>query len=384
LAAVAALAASAAIAFAGQWVLGLLRTGEYWRGYPEFTSAAGSASALLGSLAALLLIAARVSTETLRLAYWLLFVILGGALSFVAPGGLIFFILPPLVMLAGLIAGRWFPAGERAGALLASLLLFLTLGPVLALVEILLGHGSAWMFAPLAALVILPWLIELMPLAAPFARKRVLGALAAVALLSWAGAAFAPAYSEDRKQKFGIEYVWDAQAGRAQWMIVNDGAPLPEAIASTFKRGTEVPWSGRKRWSAPAQGRIEAATLQPLGQIRSARERTIRLRIAAYGAEDIAIQAPPEAGITAFRAGSFQRSFPRDGSKDGYAFRCRGRSCDGLVIELAADNKPVPVTIVGMRAGLPGAARPLLEARPAHAAPQYSPDAIYSVTRLKL
>jgi hypothetical protein len=384
LAAVAALAASTALAFLGQWVLGLIRTGEYWRGHPEFTSTFVSASALAGSLAALLWIAARVSTETLRAAYWLLFVVLGAGLSIVAPGALIFFILPPLVMLAGIVAGRWSPVAEKAAALLAALLLFLTLGPVLALVEMLLGHGSAWSFAPLAALVLLPWLIELMPLAVPLARKPVLGGLAAVAVVAWAGAALAPAYSQDRKQKFGIEYVWDAPSKQAQWMIVNDGTPLPEAIASPFKSGTEVPWSGRRRWAAPAQGAMQAATLQLLGEVRSGAARRISLRITATGAEDIAIQAPPEAGITAFRVASFRRSFPRDGSMDAYALRCRGRSCDGLAIEIEAGKAPVPLTIIGMRPGLPSAARALVQARPAHAAPQYSPDSTLTVSRLKL
>jgi hypothetical protein len=384
LAALAALAASTGIAYLGQWVLGLARSGEYWRAYPDFVSIAVAASTLLGSLAALLWIASRVSTGTLRAAYWLLFAMLGAALSVAAPGALIFFILPPLVVLAGMIAGRWVPAAERAAALLAALLLFLTLGPTLALVEMLLGHGAAWSFAPLAALILLPWLIELTPLAASVARKPVLGALAAVALLTWIGAALTPAYSQDRKQKFGIEYVWDAEANRARWMVVNDGEPLPEAIAAPFTSGTEVPWSGRRRWAAPAEGAAQAATLQPLGEVRSAAARRISLRIAANGAEDIAIQAPPEAGITGFRAGSFTRSFPLDGPKDGYALRCRGRSCNGLTIEIAAGNAPVPLTVIGTRPGLPNAARALVQARPAHAAPQYSPDATISVDRLKL
>jgi hypothetical protein len=81
-----------------------------------------------------------------------------------------------------------------------------------------------------------------------------------------------------------------------------------------------------------------------------------------------------------------ERRFPQDGAsaKDGYGFRCRGRSCDGLEIEILAGSKPVPLTIIGTRYSLPGSARPLLEGRPAHAAPQYSPDATISVDRLKL
>jgi hypothetical protein len=383
----AALLASTALAYLGQWALGLARSGEYWRAYPEVTSAAVAASALLASFGAILWIAARLPTATLRTAYWLLFVLIGVALAAMAPGALIFFILPPLVMLAGLIAGRWTPAAERAAALLAALLLFLTLGPILALIEMLLGHGTAWGFAPLAALILLPWLIELMPIAGPVPRRTVLGGLAAAVALVWIAVALAPAYSLDRKQKFGIEYVWDAKAKRANWMIVNDGTPLPEAMAGVapFKSGTEVPWSGRKRWSAPAQGALQAAsTLQPLEQTRSGPLRRIKLRIAAHGADDIAIQAPPEAGIRGFRAGASGRRFPEGGAKDGYALRCRGRSCDGLVVEILAGAKPVPLTITGMRYGLPASARPLVEARPAKAAPQYSPDATISVDRLTL
>jgi hypothetical protein len=387
LAALAALIASTAIAFLGQWVLGLVRSGEYWRAYPGATSIAVASSALLGALAALLWIATRVSTGTLRAAYWLLFAILGAALAIVAPGALIFFILPPSIMLAGAIAARRFPAAERAAALLAALLLFLTLGPILALIEMLLGHGAAWSFAPLAALILLPWLIELMPAAGPLPRTRVLGGLATAALVCWIGAVLAPAYSLDRKQKFGIEYVWDGAAKRAQWMIVNDGAPLPEAIAraAPFRSGTEVPWSGRRRWAAPAEGSLAAAsTLQPLGETRSGAVRRIKLRIAAHGAQDIAIQAPPEAAIMGLRAGSWERSFPQGRSDEGYGLRCRGRSCEGLLIELVAGTRPVPLTIVGVRPGLPASARALLQARPADAAPQYNPDATITLDRLKL
>ena len=42
------------------------------------------------------------------------------------------------------------------------------------------------------------------------------------------------------------------------------------------------------------------------------------------------------------------------------------------------------VTIIGTRYGLPASARPLVEARPANAAPQYMPDATISIERLKL
>ena len=61
--------------------------------------------------------------------------------------------------------------------------------------------------------------------------------------------ALTPAYSADRQQLFGIEYVWDADARTGRWAVNNDGAPVP--YDADWERA-ELPYSTRRRWVARA------------------------------------------------------------------------------------------------------------------------------------
>ncbi len=128
LAMAAALAGSAALAFAGHFVVQLLRAGDYWRAFPMVTTMAVYASALAACVAALLLVARTGERTRLRAAFWLIFTGHGAALCAVAPGAAIYFLLPPLAAAIGMAAARWFRWAERAGAIAAALLLFLTFG----------------------------------------------------------------------------------------------------------------------------------------------------------------------------------------------------------------------------------------------------------------
>jgi hypothetical protein len=77
--------------------------------------------------------------------------------------------------------------------------------------------------------------------------------------------------------------------------------------------------------------------------------------------------------------------FGRGGRKDAYVLRCSGRSCDGAVVDLLVGSRaPLPLTLIGIRAGLPPEGAPLLRARPANAQPQYSPDGTIGVAKLRL
>jgi len=250
LAVFAPIAGAAALAWLGKNAVGLVRTGEFWRGYPEVTALAVYVSTLLAALAALGWIARRSEIGTLRAAYWIVFLIIGGALSTLAPGASIFFLLPPLVAGLGMLAGKKWPRAERLASLLAFLLIFLSWGPLLHLSQILLDFDAAWIFAPIAAIIMLPALIEMAGLLRDIPRKLLLGGAAAVFVAAWALTAIVPAYTQDRKQAFGIEYLWDSTTGKAQWLIAHDGAELPEGFGA-LRKDVTVPYSMRKRWAAP-------------------------------------------------------------------------------------------------------------------------------------
>jgi hypothetical protein len=99
----------------------------------------------------------------------------------------------------------------------------------------------------------------------------------------------------------------------------------------------------------------------------------------------VLLRAEPEAGFVAARAGGTVRRYGAGGKKDDFILRCVGRSCDGMRIDLLLSAKaPFEAILVGVRAGLPAAAAPLVRARPALAAPQYSPDSTIALTKVRL
>jgi hypothetical protein len=373
---------AAILGFLGQSAVGLLRPGESWRAYPQATSLALYLSAFAACAAALLALARPLARDRLRIGFWLIFLMIGAGLSLAVPGAAIYFLAPPLVAGAAILARRW----ERPAALLAWALLFLSWGPLLHYSEILLDLDNGWIFAALAALILWPALIEMKPLLVRLPRTGAFAAVAMLAVLGWAGAMTRPAYSEDRKQAFGIEYAWDEAEAKGRWLVANDGAPLPSGFGSAFEGSVEVPWSGRRRWAATAAGvPTDPPRIDKLAERVVPQGRLLTLRLAANGAQTILVRAKPEAGFLAVRAGARAVRFGRGGSKEDLVLRCFGRSCDGLRIELlVAATSPVEATIMGIRPGLPAAAAPLIQARPALAAPQYSPDSTIAVGKVRL
>src|SRR5439155_11954535 len=174
----------------------------------------------------------------------------------VAPGGIIFFLFPPLLVLVGAIAARWWMPAERIGAIAAIALTYLSWGAMLGLIEELLNGGPMWIFAPLGALLILPILIEAKPMIDRVRAREATTLVAVLALAGWAAAAAAPAYSADRQQKFVIEHVTILPDFKSWWSVLNDGTPLPGSYraAGTWSRG-KLPFSDRPRWiaSTPVQ-----------------------------------------------------------------------------------------------------------------------------------
>ena len=356
-------------------LIGVIRQGMFWRAYPLWTHLAVYAAAILIGVALLAAIGGRLDRTRLRPAFWFIFLVVGGAIGLIAPGGIIFFIFPPLFALAGTLAARWWQPAERLGSYAAILVLYVTWGALLGLLEELLNGGPMWIFASLASLLIIPILIETRPLLVG-AGSRASAAFAGLLTLIGVGAALAaPAYSADRQQRFAIQHVTDASKGKSWWSILNDGAPLPKAFAGDWKRG-ELPFSERPRWlaSAPAGPVAKAPDFQLLSQVATGNERTLTLRLAANGNERVELIAPRDAKIRS--AGVPGSVRPIDQSEDGkYFIDCFGRSCDGAELQLTiGKRKPVGFIILGTRTPLPASAAALLKGRPRYARPQYSRD----------
>jgi hypothetical protein len=366
-----------------QFAIGFFRSGTYWRGHPEMIAVAIDILALAAGLAALTGLGRRCDAARLRSAYWLIFLVIGFALSMIAPGAVIFFLLPPAVALLGMAAGRRWPVAEPIAGLAAWTLLFLSWAPLIHLSEMLLDFAAGWIFAALGALMLLPALVELKAWMDRLPRRTIMAPVAVAAIAAWAAISIAPSYSQERKQPFGIEYVREAR--NAHWMVVNDGAPLPAAY-SNFAKGVKVPWSSRRRWAAPAPLLpVAAPILEGVGEHVTPLGRRLRLRLHASGNDAVILRAGKDAHFIAARAGGAEARFGRGKGEEAYSLRCNGRACDGLVIDLLVGSRaPVPAKLIGIRYALPPSAKPLSTARPALAAPQYSPDSTLTVTDLRL
>ena len=370
------------------FVMGMLRAGTYWRAHPEITFIAIYATALFAALATLRMLGSRITVDKLRPAFWFLFLLLGGAIALVAPGAIIYFLFPPALVLLGIGLRRWWRPAETVGGLAALAVLYLTWGEMLAQLEQIFSPGPLWIVAPLAAVMILAALVEAQPALREARRSAVLAFAALVALLGWGVAAAAPAYSPDHQQRFTLEHVTEFPAGRSSWSVLNDGARLPAGYSQVgnWKYG-KLPFSERQRWiaAAPRLPDLRPPSIEPIEILRHGDSRTIRLRLHANGAERIALIAPEDARIQTAGTAGFVRPIAAPGSGGKFTISCTGRSCDGAELTIdQASARPIDVTLVGARNGLPPSAEPLLRSRPVNARPQYTPDETVAVVHAKV
>lgn len=383
-----ALVAGGALAWLAVAIMGALRAGTYWRAHPEISFIAVYATTLLGVLAVLRTGGAKLTTERLRAAYWLLFLLLGCALAVVAPGGIIYFLISPAIVLAGIVATRWYRSAETIGALAGLLLLYISWGELLGGLEDLFSPGPLWIVAPVAAIMIAPVLIEAHGLLTRVGRRIILLGSTLITLLAWIVAGATPAYSQDRQQRFTIEHLTTFPSARSDWSILNDGAALPKAYGTAGQwRFGKLPFSERQRWFAAAPGdpAVLPPSIQLLESVTTGSERKIRLRIKANGAERIALIAPEDSHIRSAGVTGFERPFGDAESSAKFTITCTGRSCDGAELMIDANNpKPIIFTVVGSRNGLPSSTDPLVRARPKFARPQYTPDETVTIARVRL
>ncbi|HEX8573417.1 MAG TPA: M20/M25/M40 family metallo-hydrolase [Allosphingosinicella sp.] len=379
-----ATADAALTAFLLHWLIGLVRPGEYWRAHPEWISLAIDATAMASAAAALLWLARPVARDRLRLAFWLAFLALGAGICLVAPGAAIYFLLPPLLAGVGLL---W-PRAERIATGLSLLALAVHWLPLLHLSQVLLDFDSGWVFAPVSALILFPFLIEAKRALLRLGRERVTIAMAAAAALAWLPAALAPAYSVERKQRLSLEYVWDEATGKARWMAYHDRGPLPEAVKALGRidRGVEVPWSSYSRWAVDARGpAVAPPALERLDERVAGGNRLVSFRLRMLGSQAVRIVGPKDSRFLAVKAGGALRRFGKGRPKESPVLRCHGRSCDGLELTLLIEGTaPLEAVIVGTRSGLPAQGAALARGRPGTAQPQYVPDTAVAVGRVRL
>lgn len=385
----AAVAGTVVAATALSWIilalLGAARHGMFWRAHPIWTHLTVYAATIFAAVVLFTAIGGTLDRTRLRPAFWFIFLVLGGAIGLIAPGGIIFFLFPPLLILIGTIAARWWQPAERLASFLAIAILYLTWGAMLGLLEELLNGGPMWIFAPLGSLLIVPVLIEARPLIAGAGLRGSAVVSGLIALAFCAASAAAPAYSADRQQRFVIQHITDVSKGKSWWSVLNDAAPLPHGFGGNWKRA-KLPFSERPRWVAPAPADpgTKAPGIQLVSQVRSGSERTLALRLSGNGNDRIELIAPENSKIRSAGVDGFVR--PIDQNESGkYLIDCFGRSCDGAVLQLTIGKaSPIALLVLGSKAGIPAAAAPHLGQRPQFARPQYNRDETIAFARLKV
>ncbi|GLR47051.1 M20/M25/M40 family metallo-hydrolase [Sphingomonas astaxanthinifaciens] len=377
------IAATAAV-YAALAVVGSLREGQFWRAHPVLTEGAIYATVIAVGLAALRL-ARRLEVRKWRVAFWLVYLLLGAALSTVASGALIYFLLAPAVFALALLAGFRSERAETWLSLLAALVLYLSLGSMVGLLQDLVNGGPLAIFGLFGGLLILPWLIEAKPLLDDLPRRAFLVGAAALVLLAWLPPALAPAYSADRQQQWTLQYVREEGKPPA-WSIVNDRKPLPTDLQRIAQwRQGQLPLGKRLRWiaRAPAQLGFADPRLDPVGDIALGSGRSLLFWLATGGADTVSLTIERQGALL---AGGFNgRTVAlKPEARVPYTVTCTGRSCDGAVVRLDLVKAPVTVQLTATHWRLPPVAAPLAAARPAFARPQYLPDATILVSRVRL
>ncbi|MEO7240666.1 MAG: M20/M25/M40 family metallo-hydrolase [Sphingomicrobium sp.] len=373
-----AVAAGVASAVLAAMAAGLLRHGDYFRAYPLVAYLAVYATMLLGQAAALGWIARGVDRERLRMAGWLLTLLVGGTASLVLPGATIFFLFGPALALIGLsISGRRGLWLVWAGALVQLLML----AELLASIEMLLIDGPLWAVAPLAALAALPFLIE-----ASGWDRGALSPLALAAILLWGGALIMPRASAERPGAFTVDYFRDEPRRTALWSVNTRQAALPRTLAESRHWTTSKSRFGGAPalTSAAPDIAVPRGAIALIGNAVEGRGRRVRFKISRAGGDAFALRIDKAAKVRAIGIPGQRRPIAPDADPGPTILRCSGRACDGQIVELELpDRATVVADFLVTRFSLPGEGAAIAHARPADALPKYSPDKSFSVRRLR-
>lgn len=385
---------SVVLGLALAWVLGFVLRAlgaipspwvSFWTASPGALQAALWFAALVAALVAANLLGRRAGSWGTWAGVWLWWAVLGLALAVEVPGTSFLFVVPALVAgVFGLLAA-WTGSAllGRLAVLLpavaaASLFFFLAL-------MIYLGLGSVT--AGILAVAILVTLVAgtLMPLAAEAARRWLVTAVAAAAMVVAAILAVAaPRFTADDPRFVNVTYFEDGDSGEAHLVVpVWQRMPAPMRQAAEFAPEPQwpFPWGdGRPVFSiAP----VAAAALPPPQVEVLEREEAsgggyrVRARVRSpRGAPKVRFYVPREAAPSAVSLAGTDVPLPEGSSAAGWlTFTFQGLGEEGVELtgSFAAEDTP-EIYVVDESYGLPPEGRDLAAARPENVATIQSGD----------
>ncbi len=387
-----ALVLAAFFAAAAGFALSALRAGEaYWFAHPAVTRAWCVLLALLGIVAALMLMRAPRNGALVGAAGAVWFALLGFVSSFFLPGISILYAAPAAIFALGVLIGfAWKPA-QQVGAVVAALLALLIWAPTLALTELALGYEYPFVTSVLIALASLPALAALVEAQGQVRWRGSAIALGAGALIA-VGAAFAlPAATAQSPAPLNLNYVLNTDTGEA---YVTAGAATrrlpPELVeAANFAAVRLLPGDRTDTWAAPAlRAAAPAPVLAELAATDVDEERVVTARIAMNGAYRITLRIPREAQPLRARLNGAEVNFADTGGEGDFLnLACQGRACDGASLELVlarGGDAAADWFIIGQTPGAPAPpAERIRAARPPTTTPIQFGDTVLTLTQLQ-
>ena len=355
-------------------LIGLVQPGDHWRAYPIVAYLAVYATMLAIEAALLVRLAGKIDRRRLRIACWLLILLLGAVASLALPGASIYFLAAPLIAMAAMLAEWRSKAVATALFWVAALIQLLLFAELLALIEMLLVDGPLWAVVPLAVLAALPVLVETL---AGEGSKPSLAMLTIAALGLWVGALVMPRISVERPGGLTFSYVRDEVSKQSLWAVSNKQSPLPHAVKRLGKwRDIEMAYNGRHRWVSDAP--LIDTVLPSIRLVSSAmdgKQRIVRLTLNRGGADTIGLRFDKDVPVLAMGLSGQPRAISTKAKPGPSSINCSGRACDGTVIEVRlAGPAKVSARLIGIRFAIPAQARPLIDARPVNTQTQYAPD----------
>nr|WP_294851273.1 M20/M25/M40 family metallo-hydrolase [uncultured Sphingomonas sp.] len=364
-------------------IASMIRPGDFWRAYPTAAYLALYATLLAALLFGVARLGKHFDRRTLRLACWILIMIVGATLSIFLPGASIYFLFGPGLALTGIALE---PRSRTVGHLLlivGALVQLLMLAEVMAIFELLLIDGPLLAVAPLAAMASLPLLIE----ASDGSSSRGWMPLALIATFAWAAALFLPRGTAARPEAFTIDYVRDDVTGSTNWAVASKQAPLPQSMMRFGPWETKrLSYNGRLRWVADAPAlNIPTASLRRTSNVVSGEGRVATLRLRTGGANAVLLRFDKSAPIRSMGLPGERHAIVGAGTDGPFVIRCSGRSCDGMNIEIEIGSpKPVSALLIAQDFSPPSEAHALIAAAPPHSQPQYAPNGAFRIRGYRL